>query len=243
MTGADIESWLKRWGRSGPVRVFDGLMSILIGMDRPTTVILTNGGIGSVVATGSVMAMPTPPHVVFLHLGDGRVMAKHRREFVLKQAQYFGIEQWIEHQPARVTVGNADRRPSPWGSTKTRRVGLIFTAMVQAIEIDAQQVIWPIHVEGDVEEASRLTEQMVLLAHLLEVDQPNVPQLETPLLELADQQVIELGGQLDTPWKLAWSCQFPGDKPCRVCDACRRRQRAFESAGVVDPSNLPVSSR
>ncbi len=59
--------------------------------------------------------------------------------------------------------------------------------------------------------------------------------IETPLLELTDQQVVELGGQLDVPWKLAWSCQFHGDKPCRVCDPCRRRQRAFDAAGVIDP--------
>ena len=60
---------------------------------------------------------------------------------------------------------------------------------------------------------------------------------------VTDKQMIELGGQLDVPWHLAWSCRMHADRPCRVCAGCRRRIRSFESAGMSDPLDESASVR
>jgi 7-cyano-7-deazaguanine synthase in queuosine biosynthesis len=59
--------------------------------------------------------------------------------------------------------------------------------------------------------------------------------METPLLELTDLQLLELGTHMQVPWNLAWSCDFGGESPCMACAGCWRRHAEFETAGLVDP--------
>ena len=73
--------------------------------------------------------------------------------------------------------------------------------------------------------------------------------LQTPLLELTDREMVELGAQLDSPFELSWTCFLGGDpgvpaaqrRPCRMCDGCKRRKAAFEGAGMVDTGEKPVA--
>jgi 7-cyano-7-deazaguanine synthase in queuosine biosynthesis len=104
----------------------------------------------------------------------------------------------------------------------------------------AERVVWPAAYNGVVKAMARGTEQVVLCEHLADLEGGPMPRIETPLLELADQQLIELGGQLGVPWDLAWSCLGDGDRMCRVCPACRRRKAAFDAAGVVDAAEKVV---
>lgn len=42
--------------------------------------------------------------------------------------------------------------------------------------------------------------------------------------------------QLDlSPLRATWSCYNGGVLPCRICDAGREREAAFEENGVIDP--------
>ena len=120
----------------------------------------------------------------------------------------------------------------------------LWIGLLQAVELGAARLIWPVQVNGDVEKASQITEQIVLLSHLFELEHADLPRIDTPLLELTDQQVIELGGQFDVPWKLAWTCQFPGDKPCRVCDRCQRRKAGVRGCWTRSiPADLLAMTR
>ena len=86
---------------------------------------------------------------------------------------------------------------------------------------------------------ARATEQMLLCEHLGDLEGP-MPQVSAPLLELTDQQIVELGGQLEVPWRLAWSCLGQNETPCHACSACHRRQAAFAEAGMLDGTAKPV---
>jgi len=56
-----------------------------------------------------------------------------------------------------------------------------------------------------------------------------------PLLNMNKAEIVTLGSKLGVPFKLTWSCYAGEDKPCRKCDACIRRERAFATAGIKDP--------
>jgi len=63
------------------------------------------------------------------------------------------------------------------------------------------------------------------------------PTIETPLLHMTKQEIIELGTELGVDYSRTHSCYDPESDgmPCLRCDACRIRVRAFEALGMRDP--------
>ena len=62
-----------------------------------------------------------------------------------------------------------------------------------------------------------------------------------PFLYHNKAQIVKVGLDLEVPYELTWSCYKGGDKPCRECDACVRREQAFQANGLVDPLLTEVS--
>jgi 7-cyano-7-deazaguanine synthase len=211
-------------------------------MATQPTVILASGGIRSLVATAVLTAAAERHKLVMIHIKDGRANAPVRLEHLRKQADHYRVAKTIELElPHLQTEGFTHEKDEP-GSPLTRPQ-MMLVALAQAIEVGASRLIWPVQVHGDYDTIARITEQLVLLQHLAQLECPSLPTIETPLLELTDAQMIELGGQLDVPWQLAWTCTIRNDQPCRICDACRRRHAAFEAAGVTDPLERPLAAR
>ena len=59
--------------------------------------------------------------------------------------------------------------------------------------------------------------------------------ISAPLMNKSKQQIIEIGLKLGVPFEQTWSCYQGGRRPCRKCDSCRFRIRAFEALGLMDP--------
>ncbi len=204
-------------------------------MDRPTILILTGGGLRSLVAASTALAVPERTTALMMHVHDDHPAANPRLAMAKRQAGYCGIKQFVTLELPRLKGRRPGNPPGQTVGEPLVRVHVLMLAMVQAIELEIPRIVWPVQSNGDEETIALLTEQVVLAQHLAQTEYDQVPAVDTPLLELTDQQLIELGGQLDLPWKLAWTCLMPGDEHCRACAACRRRHRAFEAAGMVDP--------
>lgn len=60
--------------------------------------------------------------------------------------------------------------------------------------------------------------------------------IHTPLLNLTKKEIISQGLELGVDYSLTHSCYDPIDgNPCKHCDACLIRLRAFAELGMVDP--------
>jgi hypothetical protein len=197
--------------------------------------ILNNGGLRSLVATALAIRDPEPQktQVSLLHVIDGRdngIRIKYVRmqakQFQLTRIVEIDLRNLYEHRPGR------DKDGLPIDTLSTPQV--LLAALGQARWQQADQVIWPASFDGDETAMARATEQMVLIGHLAQIEYDPMPQLDAPLLELTDRQVLEVGAQLDLDWQLAKSCLAATDKPCHTCAACQRRKNAFAAAGMVD---------
>jgi 7-cyano-7-deazaguanine synthase len=61
--------------------------------------------------------------------------------------------------------------------------------------------------------------------------------LHTPLIQLSKVEIIRRGLSLGVDYSLTHSCYDPDEqgRPCRHCDACLLRMRAFGELGMTDP--------
>ncbi|WP_286238981.1 7-cyano-7-deazaguanine synthase QueC [Neptuniibacter halophilus] len=62
--------------------------------------------------------------------------------------------------------------------------------------------------------------------------------IETPLIDLTKEQIIQEGTRLGVDYGLTVSCYQADDegRACGVCDSCRLRAKGFTDAGVDDPT-------
>ncbi len=201
--------------------------------------ILSSGGLRSLVATALTLREEQKVRVTLLHLIDGRDNAVMRMESVRQQAEHFGIARIVELDLPHLYGHGQSHSPEGLPTGVLVAPQTLLAAIAQARQHQAERVIWPASFDAQTRAMATATEQVMLLDHLAAVEGAPMPRIESPLLELTDQQIVELGGQMDLPWDLAWSCAVQSDKPCKVCTACRRRRSAFEKAGVIDPIDRP----
>jgi 7-cyano-7-deazaguanine synthase len=74
-------------------------------------------------------------------------------------------------------------------------------------------------------------------AHLLEtaLSPRSRVRLETPLIDLNQEEIVRLGTKLEAPFQKTWSCLRSGEKMCGTCYGCATRTYGFSMAKVVDP--------
>ncbi|MFH1504841.1 MAG: 7-cyano-7-deazaguanine synthase QueC [Candidatus Omnitrophota bacterium] len=56
--------------------------------------------------------------------------------------------------------------------------------------------------------------------------------LITPLINKNKKDIIKLGLKLGVPFQHTWSCYNGGAKPCKKCDSCKFRIKAFKELGI-----------
>ena len=223
---------------------FEALWPIFLEMSGAThLLILNHGGVRSLVATALAQGDEPKPRLTLLYVDDGRDSRATRRAMMRRQSAFLGISRVTELSMPHLYGHGHGRAPDGGALGLYVRGQLLLAAMAEARQQQAEAVVWPVSVAGDVKQAALATEQAVLCEHLAQAEAAPSPRIDTPLAELTDQQVIELGEQLGVDWGLTWSCIRPGESPCQACSACRRRQQAFDKAGVVDTLLKPVGAK
>jgi 7-cyano-7-deazaguanine synthase len=60
--------------------------------------------------------------------------------------------------------------------------------------------------------------------------------IEAPFSNRPKSETITIGAELGVPFDLTWSCYRNGLKHCGKCESCVNRKRAFNEAGIPDPT-------
>ncbi|MER3446357.1 MAG: 7-cyano-7-deazaguanine synthase QueC [Candidatus Dadabacteria bacterium] len=60
--------------------------------------------------------------------------------------------------------------------------------------------------------------------------------VSAPFVNMNKSEIIKMGIELGVPYKETWSCYRGGEIHCGVCSSCRERKRAFQEAGIWDPT-------
>lgn len=211
-------------------------------MPTPHTLILHSGGLRSLVATALARENDEKARLSFLFINDGRENAHHRLSFVHRQAEHFGVKQVYQLDLPHLYGHGQGKGPdgAPMGPIVAPQV--LLAALASARHHQAGLVLWPAAYNAEVKAVARATEWAILAEQSGDEDVGDAPSVESPLLELSDRQLIELGEELKTPWSLSWTCLGAAEIPCRACPGCKRRKAAFVAANVRDPIDQPAKA-
>ncbi len=211
-------------------------------MPNPHALILHSGGLRSLVATALAIENDSKTRLSLLFVNDGRDNTHHRQDYTHRQSEHFAIARVHTIDLPHLYGHGLGKGPEgePMGALVAPQI--LLAALGCARYQQASQVIWPASYDGDVRFVARATEQTMLADQSSDYDQGDSPRIDTPLLELTDRQVVELGEELKVPWNLSWSCLGSAEIHCRACPGCRRRKAAFTSAGIIDPVEKPANA-
>jgi hypothetical protein len=183
--------------------------------------VIDDGGVAALVACclatepSRVTPFAAPP------AGPG---AGSRIDASLRRADLLGMSKAI--------VRSAGDTPSedPFAET----TALLLDAGRQGVRMGVGVVIWPVHLGIDVDAMERELARARLVERLVSLDAPgglDSPSLriETPLLDLGDDQLGALARDLDAPLDTAWWCVNGGAAPCGRCGSCRRWESALNT--------------
>ncbi len=60
--------------------------------------------------------------------------------------------------------------------------------------------------------------------------------IQAPFSGKRKSEVIKAGTELGVPFELTWSCYIDNEKHCGKCESCVNRKKAFQEAGIADPT-------
>jgi hypothetical protein len=182
--------------------------------------------------------------LVLVHARRGDDAAARRAEIVAEHEAALGASTVFLDHAVGHTFGlsiRRRRRPAAEALEEALHGSLVETlvlveAATLAATLGATRVIWPRQVGPDPTLVEVALERATLAAALAGSASGCVPPaMETPLLDLTDEHVVDLAEDAGVPARSFWPCVSGGPEPCGRCPGCARWQKAYEAQGVEWP--------
>jgi 7-cyano-7-deazaguanine synthase len=129
-----------------------------------------------------------------------------------------------------------EKTPSTWVPCRN----LIFLSIVSAYAeiIDADRIFVGFNAEEARSYPDNTPEFVRRFNYTLEksFSSPRSTNVEAPLIDMQKKDIIQKAIEINAPIELTWSCYLGGEVHCGLCESCQRRRRAFDDAGVKDPT-------
>jgi 7-cyano-7-deazaguanine synthase len=219
-------------------------------------VVLLSGGMDSCVCTAIAIQAHGAEHVALLHAGYGQRTQERERQAFESIADFYHVQQRLVVQLDHFrTIGGSaltdgsiavpehqhiSDNPGTNGIPVTyvpfRNAHFLSAAVSWAEVIGANSIFIGAVAEDSSGYPDCRPEYYRVFQELIRVGTRPETHIEigTPVIALKKSEIIRKGIELGAPLHLTWSCYQSEDAPCRLCDSCLLRARAFAEAGASD---------
>jgi len=211
----------------------------------------------------AAMTQPDPARLILWHLGEEGGAAERRAAVVREHAELLGAAELIISESWRPGVGRTGDQAGLWQAL------MLVQAAIVARHRACEKIIWPVQVGPDAARVSELVDRALAVAELADATADAAARpggasasrpggsliIDLPLVDLADEQVVDLADDCGAPLRAFWPCesvtghapsgggggaggQAPsggGGEPCGACGGCDRWRRAFHECGLPWP--------
>jgi len=216
----------------------------------------------------AAMTQPDPARLILWHLGEEGGAAERRAAIVREHGEFLGAAELIVSEAWRPGVGRTGDAAGLWQAL------MLVQAAIIARHRACEKIIWPVQVGPDAARVSELVDRALAVAELADAtaaaDAAARPAgasaarpggslvIDLPLVDLADEQVVDLAEDCGAPLRAFWPCESAGGQapsgggghtasgcdgetasgggePCGACGGCDRWQRAFHECGLPWP--------
>lgn len=223
-------------------------------MAKELAVVLSSGSLASVVTASLALQRY---RIILVHIEAGNASARsstfdqqvqHLKPFRAYKLPlpFLSTITRTDAAPASADLRSADPRSSAGVAGRLIDLMPAVTLGIRvAVHHNANRLFLGTRLGGDSNDLARVVEYNQIWSELLALtcDKPDFD-IESPVLELAPWQVVDLGVQIGSPLQLSWSCHAPSTDPCGKCAGCQSRQLAFQRAAKPDPlAAAPISRK
>lgn len=219
-------------------------------MKRPRAVVLTSGGMDSVVALG--MALKEGFEAAGLHLNYGQKTEKREEKAFHEICGFYGIRRRmvvalpyfkqiggssLTDEKIPVSTSGIDPKAIPTSYVPFRNAHGLSIATSWAEVLDSSRiVIGAVEEDGSgYPDCREVFYQAFEKAIYLGTKPQSKIEIWAPVIHFSKAEIVRKGSELGVPFHLTWSCYQNEDMACGVCDSCRLRLKGFARAGVPDP--------
>jgi 7-cyano-7-deazaguanine synthase len=118
-----------------------------------------------------------------------------------------------------------------------RNMIMLSVAVAHAISIEFDAIAYGAHAGDHTIYPDCRTEFVDAMKTVIGLCDWKQVELLTPFVAVSKSDIAKIGGELQVPFGMTWSCYKGGTTHCGTCGTCVERREAFELAGIKDPTN------
>ncbi len=218
-------------------------------MSKPKAIVLMSGGMDSLLITALSLEAGYEIFPLFIQYGQKtekrelkafndvcdhyKVPADHRKVMDLRELGKIGGSSLTDAGMA--VESELGKGGIPNSYVPFRNSIFLAYAVSWAEVLGAEKIIIGAVVEDAPGYPDCRPEYYTAFNHLIRFGAKNIIQIETPIIRMSKEQILNECERLEAPIGKTWSCYQNEDKPCGTCDSCKLRQNAFEAIGKSDP--------
>ena len=118
-----------------------------------------------------------------------------------------------------------------------RNMIMLSVAVAHAISIEFDAIAYGAHAGDHTIYPDCRTEFVDAMKTVIGLCDWKQVELLTPFVAVSKSDIAKIGGELQVPFGMTWSCYKGGTTHCGSCGTCVERREAFELAGIKDPTS------
>jgi hypothetical protein len=207
---------------------------------RATAILIDLGDMPSLAAA---VTQVDPVGLVLWHPGGREPAGPRRLAMAQRHVELLEPMEFLVSDPHPAPVVRAVLADPDAGDELLEHAIILTQTARLARRLGCSRIVWPVQVGLEPDRVCQFVDCATTVVDLIDLASQSGAEgraagtivIETPLIDLDDDQILDLADDAGAPLGLFWPCEEGTGEPCGLCPGCHRWQQAFTRAGIPWP--------